>query len=56
MNMPRGNLELTWAGDDGRTRLEPRVPVEDPTKSFGDLLHAEIRKFGLKYKDAEDTR
>jgi len=34
--MPRGKLELTWVGKDERPRLEPRVLVEDPSKSYGD--------------------
>ena len=29
-------LELTWVGKDERVRLEPRVLVEDPSKSYGD--------------------
>jgi len=35
--MPKGKLELTWVGKDERPRLEPRVLVEDPSKSYGDL-------------------
>jgi adenine-specific DNA-methyltransferase len=34
--VPRGKLELTWVGKDERPRLEPRVLVEDPAKSYGD--------------------
>jgi adenine-specific DNA-methyltransferase len=29
-------LELTWVGKDERLKLEPRVLVEDPEKSYGD--------------------
>lgn len=29
-------LELTWVGKDERVKLEPRVLVEDPEKSYGD--------------------
>jgi adenine-specific DNA-methyltransferase len=32
-------LELTWVGKESRPRLEPRVLVEDPPKSY----HAEFR-------------
>lgn len=31
----KGKLELTWVGKDDRTRLEPRVLVEDSSKSYG---------------------
>lgn len=34
--MPKpGKLELTWVGKDERVRLEPRVLVEDPVRSYG---------------------
>lgn len=33
-NKPK--LELTWIGKDEEIRLEPRILVEDPTKSYGD--------------------
>jgi len=29
-------LELTWIGKDEEMRLEPRILIEDPSKSFGD--------------------
>jgi adenine-specific DNA-methyltransferase len=29
-------LELTWIGKDQQPRLEPRILIEDPSKSFGD--------------------
>lgn len=32
----RGKLELTWVGKEDRPHLEPRILVEDPTKSYGD--------------------
>ena len=34
--MKKQKLELTWIGKDEQPRLEPRVLVEDPTKSYGD--------------------
>jgi adenine-specific DNA-methyltransferase len=36
MTIKKGKLELTWVGKDERVRLEPRVLVEDPEKSYGD--------------------
>jgi adenine-specific DNA-methyltransferase len=27
-------LELTWIGEDNRPRLEPRILLEDPQKSY----------------------
>jgi adenine-specific DNA-methyltransferase len=32
-------LELTWIGKENRPRLEPRILLEDPTKSY----HAQHR-------------
>ena len=29
-------LELTWIGKDNQPRLEPRILIEDPEKSYGD--------------------
>ena len=29
-------LELTWIGKDEEPRLEPRILIEDPDKSYGD--------------------
>lgn len=31
--MPNPKLELTWIGKENRPRLEPRILIEDPTKS-----------------------
>jgi adenine-specific DNA-methyltransferase len=42
----RGKLELTWVGKDERPRLEPRVLVEDPSKSYGDPNSENILIFG----------
>lgn len=36
----KGKLELTWVGKDDRPRLEPRILIEDPVKSY----HATDRK------------
>lgn len=32
--MPRNKLELTWVGKEERPRLEPRILLEDPEKSY----------------------
>ena len=44
--MPRGKLELTWVGKDERPRLEPRVLVMDPSKSYGDPSSENMLIFG----------
>ena len=36
----KGKLELTWVGKDDRPRLEPRILIEDPKKSY----HAKERR------------
>lgn len=37
--MGKQKLELTWIGKDKRARLEPRILLEDPKKSY----HAKVR-------------
>lgn len=32
--MTRQKLELTWIGKDQRPRLEPRILLEDPARSY----------------------
>ena len=34
--MSKQKLELTWIGKDEEPRLEPRILIEDPEKSYGD--------------------
>ncbi|MGD0234563.1 MAG: site-specific DNA-methyltransferase [Syntrophorhabdales bacterium] len=34
MNRDKQKLELTWIGKDNRARLEPRILLEDPEKSY----------------------
>ena len=35
-------LELTWVGKDERSKLEPRILIEDPSKSYhANVLHSE---------------
>lgn len=29
-------LELTWIGQDQQPKLEPKILIEDPEKSYGD--------------------
>ena len=29
-------LELTWIGKESQQKLEPRILIEDPEKSYGD--------------------
>lgn len=45
----RQKLELTWIGKDARPKLEPRILLEDPTKSY----HAKVR---VKEADVFDNR
>jgi adenine-specific DNA-methyltransferase len=42
-------LELTWIGKENRAKLEPRILLEDPSKSY----HAEHR---VSDKDIFDNR
>ena len=42
----QGKLELTWVGKDERQRLEPRILIEDPTKSYGDPKTDNMLIFG----------
>lgn len=46
MTTPRGKLELTWVGKENRPRLEPRILVEDPAKSYGDPRSENMLIFG----------
>ena len=49
-------LELTWIGKENRPRLEPRILLEDPEKSY----HAKhrVKEGGITRRrgDAEDVR
>ena len=36
MNNKKQKLELTWIGKDEELKLEPRILIEDPKKSYGD--------------------
>ncbi len=37
MTNKKQKLELTWIGKDEELKLEPRILIEDPKKSYGDL-------------------
>lgn len=39
-------LELTWIGKDEQPRLEPRILIEDPTKSYGDKASQNMLIYG----------
>ena len=39
-------LELTWIGKDQQPRLEPRILIEDPSKSYGDKSTDNMLIFG----------
>jgi adenine-specific DNA-methyltransferase len=49
MNQKKQRLELTWIGKENRPRLEPRILLEDPEKSY----HAKHR---IKDSDLFDNR
>lgn len=58
--MKQKKLELTWIGKDQEIKLEPRILIEDPTKSYGDkntenmLIHGD-NLLALKALESEFT-
>jgi len=42
----RQKLELTWIGKENRPKLEPRILIEDPEKSYGDKNSENMLVFG----------
>jgi len=58
--MPKQKLELTWIGKDEELKLEPRILIEDPKKSYGDpkaenmLIHGD-NLLALKALEQEFT-
>lgn len=42
----RQKLELTWIGKDNQPKLEPRILIEDPEKSYGDKNSENMLIFG----------
>jgi len=58
--MKQKKLELTWIGKDEEIKLEPRILIEDPSKSYGDkntenmLIHGD-NLLALKALESEFT-
>ena len=46
MSNNRQKLELTWIGKDNQPKLEPRILIEDPDKSYGDKNIQNMLIFG----------
>ena len=44
--MANNKLELTWIGKDIQPKLEPRILIEDPDKSYGDRNTENMLIFG----------
>ena len=44
--MANQKLELTWIGKDKQPKLEPRILIEDPDKSYGDRNTENVLIFG----------
>ena len=53
MSTKKQKLELTWIGKENRPKLEPRILLEDPAKSY----HAQYRvKTGLTTENTQSTK
>lgn len=52
MSRPKPKLELTWIGKENRPKLEPRILLEDPEKSY----HAAFRVREPKQATAESAK
>ena len=50
--MAKQKLELTWIGKENRPKLEPRILLEDPVKSY----HAKFRSAGVPPAKIFDNR
>jgi adenine-specific DNA-methyltransferase len=46
MNNKTQKLELTWIGKDNQPKLEPRILIEDPEKSYGNKNNENMLIFG----------
>lgn len=46
MSNGKQKLELTWIGKDEQPKLEPRILIEDPAKSYGDKNSENMLIFG----------
>ena len=42
----KGKLELTWVGKYEEEKLEPRILIEDKSKSYGNPDRSEERRVG----------
>lgn len=52
MRKAKQRLELTWIGKENRSRLEPRILLEDPEKSY----HAKFRVKGGSHEGTKNTK
>lgn len=43
---PNSKLELTWIGKDNQPKLEPRILIEDPERSYGGRSALNMLIFG----------
>lgn len=55
MNNKKQKLELTWIGKDEQPRLEPRILIEDPERSYGDKNSGKPWKYVLIPHNAVQT-
>ena len=46
MNNKKQKLELTWIGKDEQPKLEPRILIEDPERSYGDKNSGNMLIYG----------
>jgi len=46
MTIKKQKLELTWIGKDEQPKLEPRILIEDPDKSYGEKDSENMLIFG----------
>lgn len=52
MNSKKPKLELTWIGKENRPKLEPRILLEDPTRSY----HAKFRGMERSREAAKNAK
>ena len=52
--MTKQKLELTWIGKDKRPKLEPRILLEDPEKSYHAAFRTSPRPLGEGPGERED--
>ncbi|MFZ2657398.1 MAG: hypothetical protein WAX69_20850 [Victivallales bacterium] len=46
-------LELAWIGKENRPKLEPRILIEEPEKSYHDDYSLEIKNLPMKAPEPE---